>query len=106
MKSDKNSFLLDLQKAHTISVLNTSTAYYKHQPDLYEGIHDRANNQGYSHLWCVNTDQRGINEIASRLYAFVKNHRKNLNELTFCCDNCGSQNKNQCIAQAKYHCIA
>ena len=50
MKSDKNYFSLDLQKAHTIPVLNTSTL------SLYnEGIHDRAYNQGYSRLWCENT---------------------------------------------------
>ena len=98
MKSNKNSFSFDLQKAHTILVLYTSTAYYKHQLTLYnKGIHDRANNQGYSHLWCENA---GLSEIASILYAFVKNHCKNLNKLTFWCDNYGGQNKNQYLAQA------
>ena len=101
MKSNKNFFLFDLQKAHTIPVLNTSTAYYKHQLTLYnKGIHDRANNQGYSHLWCENTGRSGSSEIASILYAFVKSHCKNLNELPFWCEHCGGQNKNQYIAQA------
>ena len=41
MKEDKNSFSFDLQKAHTLPVLNTSTAYYKHQLVLCnDGIHD------------------------------------------------------------------
>ena len=101
MKSDKNSFSCDLQRAHTILVLNTSTAYHKHQLNLYnEGIHDRANNQGQSDVWCENTGRRRSSEIASILHAFVKNHCKNLNQLTFWCDNCGGQNKNQYIAQA------
>ena len=74
MKNDKNYFSFDLQKAHTIPGLNTSTL------GLYnEGIHDRANNQGYSRLWCENTGRRWSNEIASILHAFVKNHCKNLN---------------------------
>ena len=44
IKSDKDFFSFHLQKAHTIPVLNASTAYYKHQLTLYnEGIHDPAN---------------------------------------------------------------
>ena len=84
MKSDENYFSFDLQKAHTIPVFITSTAYYKRQLTLYnEGIHDRANSQGYSHLCYENTGRRGSSEIASILYAFVKNDCKNLNELNF-----------------------
>ena len=98
MKSDKNSFSFDLQKAHTIPVLNTSTAYYKHQLIFYnEEIHDQANSKGYSHLWSENTGRRWH---LYELYAFVKNNCKNLNELLFWCDNCGGQNENQYIAQA------
>ena len=55
MTVDKNSFKFDLQKPHFLPVLNKSTPYYKHQDVLYnKGIHDFANNQGYSHLWCKN----------------------------------------------------
>ena len=86
-KKDKNSFSFYFQKAQTIPVLNTSTAW-EHQLTLYEGIHDQANNQGNSHLLCENTGWRGSSKIASILHAFVKNHC-NLNELTFWCDNCG-----------------
>ena len=44
MKNDQNFFFFDLQKAHTITVLNTSTAYCKHHLILYnERIHDRDN---------------------------------------------------------------
>ena len=39
------------------------------------------------------------------MYAFVKNHCRNLNELTSWCDNCGDQNKNQYIAQALIHIV-
>ena len=76
-------------------MLNTNTAYYKHTVTPYnEEIHDQGNNQGYSQLWCENTSQRGRSKISSILYAFVQNHCKSLNELTFKCDNCGGQNKN------------
>ena len=98
--------MFDLQKVHTIPVLNISTAYYKHQLTLYkEGIHDRANNQGYSHLWCENTGRRGSSEIASILYVLVKNHCKILNDRTFWCDNCGATDENQYIAQALIYII-
>ena len=90
-----------MQKTHTIPILNTSTAYCKHQLTLYnEGIHDRTNNQSYSHLWCGNTGRRKNSEIVSIFHALVTNHCKTLNELTFWCDTCGRQNKNQYIAQA------
>ena len=47
-----------------------------------------------------NTSQRGRSKIASILYVFVENHCKNLNELTFKCDNYGGQNKIQYVAQS------
>lgn len=94
IKSDKDFFSFHLQKAHTIPVLNASTAYYKHQLTLYnEGIHDRTNNQSYSHLWRGNTGRRKSSEIVSILHAFATNHCKTLNELTFWCDNCGAKTK-------------
>ena len=103
IKDDVVTF--DLQKAHSLPLLTTNKAYYAHQLVLYnEGMHV-CNNQGYAHLWDETTGKRGSREIASIIYRFVKKYADARDTLSFWCDNCGGQNKNQYIAQAMMYIV-
>ena len=106
MKADPLALTFDLQKAHVLPVLTTNKAYYKHQLTLYnEGLHDMSENQGYAHLWTENIVKRGSQEIASVIYRFVKKYCCRKQSLSFWCDNCGRQNKNQFVAMAMIYMV-
>lgn len=49
--------------------------------------------------------KRGSREISSAAYRFVKSHCKEKERLSFWCDNCGGQNKNQYIAMAMIYTV-
>ena len=49
--------------------------------------------------------KRGSREISSAAYRFVKSHSKEKERLSFWCDNCGGQNKNQYIAMAMIYTV-
>ena len=105
MIKDDNAIAFDLQKAHSLPLLTTNKAYYAHPLVLYnEGMHV-CNNQGYAHLWDETTGKRGSCEIACIIYRFVKKYADARDTLSFWCDNCGGQNKNQYIAQAMMYIV-
>ena len=68
-------------------------------------MHDSAKNQEYAHLWTEIIAKLGSREISTVADRFVKSHSKEKERLSFWCDNCGGQNKNQYIAMAMIYIV-
>ncbi|KAG5878886.1 hypothetical protein JTB14_031544 [Gonioctena quinquepunctata] len=55
--------------------------------------------EGYMYLWEGNAGKRGCNEIRGCIYSFMLTELKTKKKkLTLWSDNCGGQNKNQCLS--------
>ena len=66
-------FTFNLEKMHLIPNLNTSIVFYKRQMWLYNlGKNTRHNNKGHMCIWQETEGNRGSNEVASCLYAFLQ----------------------------------
>lgn len=101
-------FTFDLQKVLSTPCAEISTLYYSRKFSTYNlTFYDLSTKDGFCYVWNENEGGRGSDEIGSILINFLNSLETfvNVKEVTFYCDCCSGQNRNQYIASLLLHAL-
>ena len=99
--SNQRVIAFDLEKVLTCPKGENSLFFYKRKMHCYNlTITDLVTGEAYCYVWDQTQGQRGANEIASCLYAYLNVHcKEELSTISLFADNCPGQNKNRFVIQ-------
>ena len=96
-----SSFTFDLQSVLYTPCSGVSSLYYTRKLSVYNlTVYDQASKDGWCYLWDECNGQRGSCEIGTCLVNLVQSLPKTCHHVSFFCDSCGGQNRNQFLIGA------
>ena len=110
-KEDKNKKItagcFDLQQVLNCPHGEASDFYYKRKLGLYNlSVYDLKSADGFCYMWPEHVAERGSNEMASCVLAYIKKKSEEGYKIIFLfSDNCAGQNRNRFIPTMMWHAL-